>query len=79
MFIRFKVNGHHHKGHVYIILDWNDTFQIYYTTTRGTIEAISNMIYVHQLIDIIDEKVEYQNEYNDNEHVGSPEMYTGDK
>lgn len=61
---RFKVNGHHHKGHVYITLNWNDTFHLYFTTTRGTIIREIEEVYVDQLITRIDEVVEKIDTYN---------------
>ena len=38
--LRFKVNGHHHKGHVYIFLNFMDAFDVYLTTTQGTIQQV---------------------------------------
>lgn len=57
--LRFKSNGHHHKGHVYITLAWNDTFRIYYTTLEGKIKSIEEDIYIDSLINTIDAKIEY--------------------
>jgi len=56
---RFAVNGHHHKGHVYIALAWNDTFRVYFTTIKGKIIDIIDNVYIDMLIDTIDRKVEY--------------------
>ena len=61
--LRFAVSGHHHKGHVYIVLAWDDTFTIYYTTRQGKILDKQEMIYIDMLIDTIDKKVEYIAEY----------------
>ena len=61
--LRFKVEGNHHKGHVYIALNFMDTFDIYFTTTRGTIQKKIEGIYIDQLIDVIDKVVEYVPEY----------------
>ena len=62
--LRFKANGHHHKGHVYITLAFDDTFTIYYTTTRGTIKGIDTNVYIDVLIETIDNKIEYIKDYN---------------
>ena len=60
---RFKVNGHHHKGHVYITLDWDDTFHLYFTEVNGEIVKEITMVYVDELIRIIDEVVEKIDDY----------------
>jgi len=64
--LRFAVQGHHHKGHVYIVLAWDDTFTIYYTTRQGKILDKQTDIYIDVLIDTIDKKVEYVSEYKNN-------------
>jgi hypothetical protein len=55
---RFTVSGHHHKGHVYIVLGWMDTFRIYYTSNQGTIKKIEDNIYIDVLIDTLDVSIE---------------------
>ena len=55
---RFTVNGHLHKGYVYITLAWSDTFSIFYTDKSNTIVKISDMVYVDELVDTIDRDVE---------------------
>ena len=60
---RFSVNGYHHKGYVYIVLDGSDTFTIYYTNKSNTIAKISDMVYIDDLIDTIDIDVERISEY----------------
>ena len=57
-FLRFKVQGRKFTGYVYIILGWDDTFTLYFTTTHGTIKEIKEMIYVDVLVRVIDEYVE---------------------
>ena len=57
-FLRFKSNGHLHKGHVYIILGWDDTFKVILTTVKGKILSIDENIYVDMLIDVIDKRIE---------------------
>ena len=63
MFLRFKVNGHHHKGHVYIVLGWDDTFTVYFTTTMGKIIDKKEGVYVDVIVEVIDKKVEYIEDY----------------
>lgn len=62
---KFTVNGYHHKGHVHIILNGLDLFDIYYTTNRGTIKKIRNDIYVFDLLDILDTDIEKIPGYKD--------------
>lgn len=58
LWLRFMVSGHHHNGHVYIVLGWDDTFTIYYTTSRGKIVDKREMVYVDELVQVIDNRVE---------------------
>lgn len=60
---RFTVSGHHHKGHVHIVLNFMDTFDIYYTSNRGTIRKKTEGVYIDQLIEILDNKIERIKEY----------------
>ena len=62
--LRFAVNGHHHKGHVYISLAGNDTFTVYFTSRKGTIKEIKEDIYIDMLINCIDKFVEYIPQYD---------------
>lgn len=55
---RFTVSGHHHKGHVYIVLDWMDLFKVYYTSNRGLIKKIESEIYFDDLVERLDEAIE---------------------
>jgi hypothetical protein len=61
---RFTVSGHHHKGHVYIVLNGADLFDIYYTSNRGNIKKISKDIYIDDLINVLDKDIEYVKAYN---------------
>jgi len=62
---RMTVQGHHHRGHVYIFLNGGDLFDVYLTTNRGTIKQRTDEmgIYNDQLIDWIDERVERISDY----------------
>jgi len=62
---RFKVSGHHHKGHVYIFLSGLDLFDVYLTTTKGKITKKICGLYNDQLVDWINENVEKIAAYKD--------------
>lgn len=55
---RMTVQGHHHTGHVYIFVNGMDLFDVYLTTSQGTIKTIGEGLYFDQLVEWIDEKVE---------------------
>ena len=55
---RFTVSGHHHKGHVYIFLNFLDLFDIYYTSNQGTIKKIKTNIFIDELIETLDKDIE---------------------
>lgn len=57
-FLRFKSNGYLHKGHVYIILGWDDTFTVILTTLKGKVISIDEGVYVDVLVQTIDRRVE---------------------
>jgi hypothetical protein len=57
-FLRFKSNGYLHKGHVYIILGWDDTFTVILTTLKGKVISIDENVYVDVLVQTIDRRVE---------------------
>jgi len=61
--LRFKVQGHHHKGYVYLVVNGADLFDVYLTTSQGTIKHIMTDVYYDDLISVIDLKVEYIDEY----------------
>jgi hypothetical protein len=62
---RMYVRGHHHKGHVYIFLNFMDLFDVYLTNSKGVIKDRTDEqgIYNDQLVEWIDEKVERIPEY----------------
>jgi len=62
--LRFKVTGHHHKGHVYIVVNVSDLFDVYFTTTHGKIKKIENDIYIEDFIDRLDIVIEKIDAYN---------------
>ena len=61
--LRFTVNGRHHRGHVYIVVNHSDLFDVYLTSNRGTVKEVLTDIYVDSLVDSIDAKIEYVPEY----------------
>lgn len=65
--LRFKSNGYKHKGHVYIFVNGSDLFDVYLTTTQGTIVEISDNshggLYFDMLVDWIDTRIEKQDDY----------------
>ena len=62
---RMLVSGHFHKGHVYIFLNGSDMFDVYLTTTQGTIKDIITDLYFDQLVRAIDDRIERIPEYTD--------------
>lgn len=61
--LRFTVDGRHHRGHVYLITNQSDLFDIFITTNRGTIKHKFEDIFLDSLVDTIDEVVERIPEY----------------
>lgn len=59
-----KVNGHHHKGYVVIILAWDDTYSFYLVSTHGTVKYEQHMVYFDMLTEAIDKKIERIPEYS---------------
>jgi len=55
---RFMVQGRNHHGHVYIILNGMDLFDVYLTSSRGTIKEIGTDLYADMLAEWIDARVE---------------------
>jgi len=56
--LRLTVNGHHHKGHVYIFVNGMDLFDVYLTSRQGKIKVIQTDLYFDDLAEWIDEKIE---------------------
>ena len=61
--LRFMVQGHHHHGHVYLAVNGGDLFDVYLTSNRGKIKEIITDIFIEDLVDVIDEKVERIDSY----------------
>ena len=60
---RFSVNGHNHKGHVYIVLGFLDLFDIYYTDKKDMVKKVSKEVYIMDLIETLDIDIERVSEY----------------
>jgi hypothetical protein len=61
--LRFKVNAYHHKGHVYIGVNGSDLYNVWLTTTKGTIKKEIKDLYFDQLVEVIDKEIEYIESY----------------
>lgn len=61
--LRFKVEGRHHKGHIYVVVNGRDLYDVYLTTTRGTLVDEIKDVFCDELQSRIDEKVEFIEEY----------------
>jgi hypothetical protein len=61
--LKFKVQGHYHKGYVYIVLNGMDLFDVYLTTTSGKIKETLNDVYLDQLFTLLDQKIEKLPQY----------------
>lgn len=61
--LRFAVNGHHHSGHVYLAVNCADLFDVYLTTSQGTIKEAIHDVFVGDLIAAVDARVERLPEY----------------
>ena len=60
---KMKVNGNHHKGYVYIFLSFLDLFNVYLTKFDDTIVNKIDGLYFDQLVNWIDEKIEWIDAY----------------
>ncbi len=60
--LRFKVTGMKHRGHVYVFVNGADLYDVYITTTRGTIleksDGSHGGLYFDMLTTWIDDRVE---------------------
>ena len=58
-----RVNGHHHNGWVFITLAWNDTYTVHIVNQRYNVKESIEDIYFDMLVECIDKKVEYIQDY----------------
>ena len=62
--LRFKVQAHRHRGHVFIADNGSDLFDIWLTTLSGKVKKEFTDIYIEDLISVIDNEIEKIPEYN---------------
>jgi hypothetical protein len=53
-----KVNGHHHKGYVFITLGYEDLYKVHFISTHGNIKDTKEGIFFDMLVEIIDNRIE---------------------
>ena len=61
--LRFKVQAHRHKGHIYIAVNFLDLFDVFITTVQGNIVKTFENVYIEDLITTIDNEIERIPEY----------------
>ena len=61
--LKFKVNGNHHKGHVYLTINGADLYDVCLTTTHGNIVKEMKNIYFDDLVERIDVAIERVDTY----------------
>jgi len=57
-YFRMTVQGHHHKGHVWIFLNGLDLYDVYFTSRQGTIKEIKTNLYDDMIHEVVDNYVE---------------------
>lgn len=62
--LRFRVSANRHKGYIFIAVNGSDLFDIWLTNLKGDIKCNFTDIYLEDVIDIIDEKIEKLKIYN---------------
>lgn len=63
MGLRFRVSGRHHKGLVILTVNGLDLFDVYLTNLKGVVKEKIEDVYLEDLINRIDQKVEYVSTY----------------
>lgn len=63
MGLKFRVSGNHHKGYVVLTVNGLDLFDIYLLNMKGEVKEKIESIYLEDLIDTIDKKVEWIAKY----------------
>lgn len=57
------VNGHHHKGLLFIRLSWDDTYSYFLLNDDNSIKKEVHNVYFDELQNRVDKDIEYINEY----------------
>ena len=63
--LRFKVNAHRHKGHIYIAVNGLDLFDVFLTTVQGRLVKEFKDVYLEDLVSMVDDEIERIPEYTD--------------
>ena len=64
--LKFKVQGHHHKGHVYICVNGSDLYDYVLTAaSSGKVKKIETDIFFEDLFDRLDVDIEKIPDYKD--------------
>lgn len=64
--LRFRVNGFLHKGIVEILYNEGaDLFDVYLINEDGTLKELIEGVYFDELVDVIDQHVEWTENYNE--------------
>ena len=58
-----KVNGHHHKGYVFITLGYEDLHKVHIISTHGNVKQTIEGIFFDMLSEIIDNRIEKIKDY----------------
>lgn len=61
--LRFTVRGRLFRGHIYVVLNGMDLYDVYYCSNRGNIKMISEHLFFDNITEVIDEKIEKVPEY----------------
>lgn len=61
--LRFRVQAHRHRGHVYIAVNGSDLFDIWLTNLKGEIKKEFKNVFIDDLISTIDDEIEKTSEY----------------
>ena len=60
----FRVSGHYHKGYIAITLNWDDTYIVSLINVRWEVKETIENVYVDELLDLLDTKIERKAEYD---------------
>ena len=62
--LKFKVQAHRHKGYIYLTVNGNDLYDIYFVSTHGNLKKQFNDIFFEDVVDVIDNEIEFIKEYS---------------
>lgn len=60
----FRVSGFKHKGYVFIVLDYSDTYTVYLLNLQYDVKKKIEGVYCDELTDTIDSEVEKVEDYD---------------